>query len=140
MSENNDAQLENDTDRNYITSEVQPQDNPLSLKLKIKLRPATLLSYTVANTTTEPRPQRQPDTTTEPRPIDTNKPSAEINMIDHTKLVSYIAFNKCSKTGKKHCKFNGNAEELDSFLKSVLKLKGTVHHRFQETDLQESAG
>ena len=109
-SENNDAELENDTDTNYITSEVQPQDNPLSLKLKIKPRPETtalqpspLLSCTVA------------DTATEPRPIATNKPSAEINLIDHTKLVFYIAFNKCSKTGKEHCKFNGNAEERDSF-------------------------
>ena len=104
------GELENDTDTNYITWEVQPQDNPLSLKLKIKLRPETtalqpspLLSCTVA------------DTATEPRPIATNKPSAEINLIDHTKLVSYIAFNKCSETGKEHCKFNGNAEELDSF-------------------------
>ena len=118
-SENNDAELVNDTDTTYITSEVQPQDNPLSLKLKIKLRPETtalqpspLLSCTVA------------DTATEPRTIATNKPSAEINLIDRTKLVSYIAFTKCSKTGKEHCKFNGNAEELDSFLKSVLKLKG----------------
>ena len=89
------------------------------MKLKIKLRPETtapqpspLLSCTVT------------DKATEPRPIATNKPSAEINLIDHTKLVSYIAFNKCSQTGKEHCKFIGNAEELDSFLKSVLKLKG----------------
>ena len=117
-SENNNAELVNDTDTNYITSELQPQGNPLALKLKIELRPETtalqppLLSCTAA------------DTATEPRPIATNKPSAEINLIDHTKLVSYIAFNKCSKTGKEHCKFNGNAEELDSFLKSVLKLTG----------------
>ena len=118
-SASNNAELENDTDTPYITSEVQPQDNPLSLKLKIKLRPETtalqpspLLSCTVT------------DTATEHRPIATNKPSAEIKLIDHTKLVSYIAFNKCSKTSKEHCKFNGNAEELDSLLKSVLKLKG----------------
>ena len=91
----------------------------MSLKLKIKLRPeitapqpSPLLSCTVAGTATEPRP------------IATNEPSAEINLINHTKLVSYIAFKKCSETGKENCKFNGNTEELDSFLKSVLKLKG----------------
>ena len=118
-SANNDAELENGTDTTYITSNVQPQDNLLSLKLKIKLRPETTalqLSPLLSCTAT--------DTATEPRPIATNKPSAEINLIDHTKLVSYIAFNKCSKTGKEHCKFSGNAEELDSFLKSVLKHKG----------------
>ena len=95
----------------------------MSLKLKIKLRPETtvlqpspLFSCTVA------------DTATEPSPIATNKPSAEINLIDHTKLVFYLALNKCSKTSKENCKFNGNGKELDSFLKSVVKLKGNWSH------------
>ena len=45
------------------------------------------------------------------------------------------------KTGKEHCKFNGNPEELDSFLKSVLKLKGNwsqtknpLNHKISKTE------
>ena len=46
------------------------------------------------------------------------------NILDCDNLISNIAITTCQKTGKENCKFYGDAEELQTLIKHVLKLEG----------------